>query len=122
MREEEAMCRPFIHLELAPLDCLRGPASTEAQGSALILIAMNDQGWHRTGRHLRSEVCLIGRPAELKDGFGRDIKNEPDHSLHHRGRQYLGSYGPCRSQAEVLDRTALHVQWAIGRERYNRLI
>src|SRR5215469_9617423 len=116
MRKKQAMCRPFIHLELAPLDCLCGPASTEVQGSALILIAMNDQGWHRTGRHLRSEVRLIRRPAELKDGFGRDIKNEPNHPLHHRRGQYLGSYGPCRSQTEVLDRATLNVQRAIGRE------
>ena len=42
MSKEEAMGRTLVHLELAPLDCLRCPASTQIQRSALVVIAMND--------------------------------------------------------------------------------
>ncbi len=115
MGEEEAMCSPFVHLELAVGDRLRGPASTQFQGSALILIAMNDQRWDRTGSHIRSEVRFIRRPDDLKDGFGRGLKNEPDHPLNHRGRQDFGPW-PCRSQTEVLDRAAVHILRTIHRE------
>src|SRR5215469_12570885 len=66
MREEEAMSSPFIHLELAVWDRLRGPASTQLQGSALIFLAVNDQRGHRTGRQIRSEVRLILRSDALK--------------------------------------------------------
>src|SRR5579884_2960290 len=94
MREEEAMHSVFIYLELASRDRLGGLASTQVQRRALIFTAMNDQGWYCTSRHFRSEVCLNRRTAELKNGFGRGLKNEADHPLNHCRGQDLSSYRP----------------------------